>query len=70
MQNLFKRIKNLWSMSELEGFSAYSDEPGLKPLTEAEAQGEFLSDMSESEVLDYERKERMGWKNFKLPWQK
>lgn len=30
--------------------------------------GEFLPDMTESEVLDYERKERLGWKEFKLPW--
>lgn len=32
--------------------------------------GEFLPDMSEQEVLEYERTERLGWKNFKLPWQK
>ncbi len=31
--------------------------------------GEFLPDMSDDEVLDYERKERMGWKELKLPWQ-
>jgi hypothetical protein len=31
--------------------------------------GEFLPDMSDEEVLDYERKERLGWKEFKLPWQ-
>ncbi len=30
--------------------------------------GEFLPDMTEEEVLDYERKERLGWKAFKLPW--
>ncbi len=33
-----------------------------------EEKGEFFPDMTESEVLDYERKERMGWKGFKLPW--
>lgn len=34
----------------------------------APAKGEFLSDMTEEEILAYERNERLGWKNFKLPW--
>lgn len=28
--------------------------------------GEFLSDMTEEEVLAYEREERLGWKGFKI----
>ncbi len=32
--------------------------------------GEFLPDMTDAEVLEYERTERLGWKNFRLPWQK
>lgn len=32
-----------------------------------DGKAEFLPDMSEAEVLDYERNERLGWKNFKLP---
>lgn len=34
-----------------------------------DVKGEFLPDMSDDEVLDYERNERLGWKGFKLPWQ-
>lgn len=36
---------------------------------EGDGKAEFLPDMTEQEVLDYERNERLGWKNFKLPWQ-
>lgn len=34
--------------------------------------GEFLPDMSEAEVLEYERNERLGWKKLinHLPWKK
>lgn len=36
---------------------------------EDNTKGEFLPDMTDAEVLEYERNERLGWKNFKLPWQ-
>lgn len=47
--------------------SKFSDEDAS--VLSGEAKGEYLPDMTESEVLAYERNERMGWKNFKLPWQ-
>ncbi len=34
-----------------------------------EDKGGFFPDMTDDEVLQYERNERLGWKNFKLPWQ-
>lgn len=45
-------------------------EPGKVFILPSDQKGEFLPDMTEAEVLDYERKERLGWKAFKLPWQK
>lgn len=47
-----------------------NQDPSIKMVNVFDERGEFLPDMSEDEVLDYERKERMGWKDFKLPWQK
>ncbi len=35
-----------------------------------EDKGEFLPDMTEDEVLAYERAERDGWKKFRLPFTK
>lgn len=37
---------------------------------EGDGKAEFLPDMTEDEVLQYERSERAGWKDFKLPWKK
>lgn len=42
--------------------------PALKWNPLPDTKGEFLSDMSEEEVLAYERNERLGWKNLKMPW--
>ncbi len=43
-------------------------EENAQILMESSLKGEFLPDMTESEVLAYERNERLGWKKLKLPW--
>ncbi len=54
----------------------FKEATGLKNVVRIEEEvestekGEFLPDMTDDEVLEYERKERLGWKNFKLPWKK
>lgn len=37
---------------------------------EGDGKAEFLPELTEEEVLEEERQERLGWKHFKLPWQK
>lgn len=56
-----------------QGFDALSGSGlryGPTAINPPQAKGEFLPDMTDEEVLEYERAERLGWKNFKLPWQK
>ncbi len=44
---------------------------GFPSLTvEGDGKAEFLPDMDEDTLLEWQRNEDLGWKNFKLPWQK
>lgn len=55
------------SIEQLESLLALmKDEQTTDVSTE---KGEFLSDMTDEETLQYERNERLGWKGLKLPWQ-
>ncbi len=46
----------------------------IQAIEEHEAEGdgkaEFLPDMDEATLLEWQRNEDLGWKNFKLPWTK
>lgn len=49
--------------------SILDDTTTVITLPEGDGKAEFLPDMTDAEVLEYERNERLGWKHFKLPWQ-
>ncbi len=61
---MLKRLKNIWRLSKLpdevtpEQLKAVLAEPG-------DGQAEFLSDMTEQELIDYQHEELHGWKKLK-----
>lgn len=51
------------------GFASFLPPPTKMKIDAPEDdKGGFFADMTEDEVLQYERDERLGWKNFKVPW--